>query len=468
MKVLSLFDGISCGRVALERAGIPVTRYVAYEIDQDAINVSAWNWEDIEHKGSVEGADFSQYKGFDMVIGGFPCTDLSIGKNNRQGLKGQHSRLFWEQVRAIKEINPRYFLVENNYRMPKADEAIITETLGVEPIHINSAKVSAQNRNRLYWTNIPGLTQPDDKGLVLADILEDRPALKYYHSNGGISYLFAEGVENSFRINKIQGSSNKANTVTAVMAKGLPHNGLTANTLCGKVGNVNPSGRGQNGNIQSIEGKSYCLTTNKGEGQKIAVPYRIGDLGKGSQATRIYDTSGKSVCLTSGGGGLGVKARLSAQPYGLAFRTRNTDQGRFKKPEVQTTGKANAITTVQTDSMVMQKSYCLQSNSGKKTISDIPKKRHTPIYELPREGVPLFIVEEGLLLYKERKIPVKLSDGLYAIRKLTPVECERLQTLPDGYTEMVSDTQRYRQLGNGWTVEVIAHIFNHIHLDNLL
>lgn len=434
MKVLSLFDGISCGRVALERAGLHVSRYVAFEIDQDAINVSAWNWPEIEHEGSVEGADFTKYKGFDMVIGGFPCTDLSIGKNNREGLKGKHSRLFWEQVRAIKEINPRYFLVENNYRMPKKDEAIITETLGVEPIHINSAKVSAQNRDRLYWTNIPNVSQPDDKGLVLADILEAEVNLKYYHGEAGLNYFFEEGIKESFRTGKlVDPDTNKSRTLTSVMAKGLPHNGLTANTLCGSS--------------------------------------RVADLADGAQSGRVYDVNGKSVCLTSGGGGMGAKTGLYALPYGLAFRTRNTEQGRFKKPEVRIDGKANALTTVQTDSMVVEpplKAYCLQASSGKKTISDIPKKRHTPIYEYPRPGVPLFKVEGGLLEYKERQIPVKLSDGFYAIRKLTPVECERLQTLPDGYTEMVSDTQRYRQLGNGWTVDVIAHIFNHIHLDNLL
>lgn len=427
MKVVSLFDGISCGRVALQRADIEVSRYVAFEIDQDAINVSAWNWEDIEHRGNVEDADFSEFKGFDMVIGGFPCTDLSIGKNNRQGLKGKHSRLFWEQVRAIKEINPRYFLVENNFRMPKKDEAIITETLGVEPIHINSAKVSAQNRDRLYWTNIPNVNQPEDKGIILADILEDRLAMKYYVS-------------------------------------------------AGKVLNIHPSGRGQNGNVQGVGGKSYCLTTNKGEGQKLIYGVeRVGDLGKGSQATRVYSPQGKSVCLTSGGGGQGAKTGLYALPYGAAIRTwqRTKTEGveRFKRPEFRLDGKSNAITTVQTDSMVVEpplKSYCVTASYGRTHISDIAKSRKTQIFEKGNSGAPLFLVENGLLFYKDREIPVKISDGLYAIRKLTPVECERLQTLPDGYTEMVSDTQRYRQLGNGWTVDVIAHIFNHIHLDNLL
>ena len=146
MKVLSLFDGISCGRLALERAGITVDRYVAYEIEPNAIKVSKANWDDIEHCGDVTTADFNQYKGFDAIIGGFPCQDLSINKKNREGLEGKRSGLFWHLVRAIEEVKPKYFLVENNYKMPKKDQDIITKTLGVEPILIYSGNVSAQSR----------------------------------------------------------------------------------------------------------------------------------------------------------------------------------------------------------------------------------------------------------------------------------------------------------------------------------
>lgn len=164
MKVLSLFDGISCGRVALERAGIPVSRYVAFEIDQNAINCSNWNFPDIEHCGSVVGRDFTEFIGFDIVMGGFPCQDLSIA-GKRKGLKGKRSSLFWYLVEAIETVNPRYFLVENNVGMPKEAEDIITDTLGVMPISINSALVSAQTRKRLYWTNIPGVEQPEDRNI---------------------------------------------------------------------------------------------------------------------------------------------------------------------------------------------------------------------------------------------------------------------------------------------------------------
>lgn len=352
MKVVSLFDGISCGRVALERAGLPVSRYVAYEIDVDAVNCSKWNWPDIEHFGDVELAEFSDFKGYDLVIGGFPCTDLSIGKNNREGLNGKHSRLFWELVRAIKEINPRYFLVENNYRMPKKDEAIITEVLGVAPIHINSALVSAQNRDRLYWTNIPNVEQPVDRGIYLSDILEAKVPLKYYHTDGAINYLMRADMNTRF----IQDATRD---------------------------------------------KSRCIVANFSKG----VPYNV-----------------------------------LAIPYGIAFRTRNTPDGRYKKPEIRTDGKSNALTTVTTDSMVI----------------------------LPDKTVPTYTVSAGRLLYRGREVPVQIPDGEYAIRKLTPLECERLQTLPDGYTEMLSDTQRYKALGNGWNADTIAHIFNYINVDMLI
>lgn len=173
MKVLSLFDGISCGMVALERAGIPVEKYVAYEIEPNAIKISKKNYPQIEHCGDVTKADFTQYRGFGLILAGFPCQDLSINKANRKGLKGERSGLFWELVRALEEVQPKFFLVENNYKMPDEDMITISKTLGVEPILINSGKVSAQQRLRLYWTNIPNVTQPIDKGITVADIIED-------------------------------------------------------------------------------------------------------------------------------------------------------------------------------------------------------------------------------------------------------------------------------------------------------
>lgn len=171
MKVLSLFDGISCGMVALERAGIPVERYVAYEIDKYAIKVSEKNYPMIEHRGDVFKGDFTEFKGFDILIGGSPCTFWSIAKNNRETTPdGMGGKMFLEYVRALRESEVPYFLYENNYSIHQNIKDFITEQLGVDPIMINSALVSAQNRKRCYWTNI-FVNQPEDKGIMLEDII---------------------------------------------------------------------------------------------------------------------------------------------------------------------------------------------------------------------------------------------------------------------------------------------------------
>jgi DNA (cytosine-5)-methyltransferase 3A len=172
MRVLSLFDGISCGHLALERAEIKIDSYDAYEIEKNAIKATETNFPDVIQHGDVTIEDFTKYKGkIDLLIGGSPCTNLSMAGNG-QGLKGSQSKLFYEYARAIKEVQPKYFLLENVI-MKKEWEDIITNILGVEPIEINSSLVSAQNRRRLYWTNIPNVTLPEDKNITLEDILED-------------------------------------------------------------------------------------------------------------------------------------------------------------------------------------------------------------------------------------------------------------------------------------------------------
>ena len=170
MKVLSLFDGISCGMVALARAGIPVERYVAYEIDKHAIQVSRKNYPQIEQCGDVITADFAQYKGFDLLIGGSPCQGFSyLGK--QLNFSDERSRLFFEYIRALKDVKPKYFLLEN-VKMKQEYQDIISEALGTSPIVINSDLVSAQRRVRYYWTNIPDVKQPKDREINLQSILE--------------------------------------------------------------------------------------------------------------------------------------------------------------------------------------------------------------------------------------------------------------------------------------------------------
>jgi DNA (cytosine-5)-methyltransferase 3A len=181
IKVLSLFDGISCGRVALERAGLPVEKYVAYEIDETAIKISKNNYPDIEHCGDVTKADFTQYACFDLLIGGSPCQSLSIVRSkDRTHLDGK-SKLFFEYVRAKNEMQPKYFLFENVASMNKESRAVITEHLGCEPVFIDSADFSAQSRPRLYWTNIPILDY-EKNNAVLGDVLENYVAEKYFYN----------------------------------------------------------------------------------------------------------------------------------------------------------------------------------------------------------------------------------------------------------------------------------------------
>ena len=201
MNVVSVFDGISCGMVALERAGIPVERYVAYEIEPNAIKISEKNYPSIEQRGDVFAADFNEYKGFDLLIGGSPCTHWSIAQKSTDRettASGIGWELFSQYVRALKESGCKYFLYENNKSMSAEIKAEITKHLGVEPILINSALVSAQTRQRLYWTNIPDACVPADRGVLLKDIIEsgsvDRDkalclARRYAGFSGSQSYL---------------------------------------------------------------------------------------------------------------------------------------------------------------------------------------------------------------------------------------------------------------------------------------
>jgi len=276
MNILSLFDGISCGRVALERAGVKVDNYYASEIDEFAIKVSRFNHDDVQQIGNVLNIDETALPQIDLIMGGSPCQGFSFAGKGL-AFEDPRSRLFFEFVDLVDRCKPKYFLLEN-VRMKKEFLDIITEYLEVEPILINSSLVSAQNRQRYYWTNIPNIGPPEDTcSDMLEDILEPRPSRKY---------------------------------------------------LAGQQ-----------------------LRDNYQGGNQLNPNYK-------SQANRIHDINKKAPTIMAG-----------------------------------SHGYANG-----------------------------------------------YINQDG------------------DIRKLTPIECERLQTLPDNYTDGVSDTQRYKGLGNGWTVDVVAHI----------
>lgn len=342
--VLSLFDGMSCWRLALERAGIPIASYYASEIDRYAIQISKKNYPDIFHTSWVE--DVSYYKWWlsywfaiwaetevwdiDLLVGGSPCQWFS---NAGKGLNfsDPRSKLFFEFVRILNEAKPRYFLLEN-VKMKKEWQNIISEHLfGIQPVEIDSALVSAQRRRRLYrvWKRNEDwsysqivVSQPEDKWVLLKDVLEDEVDESYYINEG-----------------KVQNTETKQ-----------------ANFLKKVLFNINPSWKWMNGNVYNPEHKSPVLTTNKGEWSKII------QLPRGNNRWSVID---------------------------------------FKTPT-------------------------LSAN----------------------------LWEYNNLLQRWCKI-----------RRLTPIECERLQTLPDNYTAGVSNSQRYKMLGNGWTVDVIAHIFSEIFKD---
>jgi DNA-cytosine methyltransferase len=321
MNVLSLFDGMSCGQQALERVGIKVDNYFASEIDKYAITVTMANYPNTKQLGSVVNVDGYSLPKIDLLIGGSPCQSFSFaGKRKGMSTKDEQeiltldhylelksqeyefegqSYLFWEYMRLLNEVKPKYFLLEN-VMMGEKWEKILSKAIGVNPIMINSSLVSAQNRQRLYWTNIgmkpsglfgdleSTIQQPKDLGILLKDILEPEVDKKYFLSQKKMKYLIKTGSTNYIVHNMMPRSSK--------------------------------SGKGGTGHLTREDGKTYCLDT----------------------------------------------------------------------------GNTNAIE---------------YSNN---------------------------------------------------IRRLTPIECERLQTVKDNYTNHVSDSQRYKMLGNGWTVDVIAHIFKYI------
>lgn len=177
MRVLSLFDGISCGRVALERAGIPVEVYYASEIKGSAIKCSQFNYPDIIQIGDVKKINPDDYRDIDLLIGGSPCQDFSPVKWinwQSQGLEGDKSSLFYEYLRILKQVKPKYFLLEN-VKMKKECEEQLNQFLGVKGVHINSSLVSYQNRPRIYWTNIPNISQPKDMNINFQDYKETNP-----------------------------------------------------------------------------------------------------------------------------------------------------------------------------------------------------------------------------------------------------------------------------------------------------
>jgi DNA-cytosine methyltransferase len=370
MNVLSLFDGMSCGQIALDELGIPVDKYFAAEIDKYAIKVAKANYPDMVHLGDVRDVHtkhnalhamnengVGELYDIDLLIGGSPCQGFSFA-GKQLNFDDPRSTLFFEYVRLLNALKPKYFLLEN-VKMKKESQDIITKFLRVEPIEINSNLVSAQNRKRLYWTNIPVDRLPEDKGIVLADILED---------------------------------------------------GFTDRD------------------------KSYCLD---------ASYYK----GGGASNVRLYfEKSRRQIVFGSGDNKLDVTgARIVNRRLDKDGKRKDNDKS--IKPqarlELRKDNKAGCLTTVQKDSVVAKtQPKILQKSRGYNKGGLKALNGKTPTLSTSSW---------------EHNNHLTLDEGT-TWRKLSPVECERLQTVPDGYTDHVSNTQRYKMLGNGWTVDVIKHI----------
>ena len=412
MKILSLFDGMSCGAIAFTKLGIPIDRYVAYEIDKYAVKVASHNFPFIEQRGDVFHADFAEFEGFDFVIGGSPCTYWSIAqKNNRETeASGLGWELFSQYVRALHEAKPKYFLYENNKSMSKEIRASIDKTFGFEAVGINSALVSAQNRQRLYWVGIrqadgtyrkADVEQPEDRGVLLRYVLDNAVAWReksycidanYYKSGNLTSFTKQSGTRFM--------AAEPVNVTTDGKAQ-------TLRSTCYKDGIRNMVGN-------NVDRKT-CVA------EPVAVDLQV--VGRKKNADGVYErswearTDGKSSNLTS------VESRrMVAEPVCVAQRVRYAESGEIIQ-------------------------HYEPGEDGKTQ----------PIYE----------VRNGLITIKDKQYPIKLADGYYIIRKLTVSECMRLQTVPEWYDmSVISNSQAYKCLGNGWTVDVITHLIQSVQIEN--
>ena len=376
---------MSCGRIALDRLGIPVDKYYASEIDKYAIQVSEANYPDIIRLGDVCDVKAEDLPKIDLLIAGSPCQGFSFA-GKQLAFDDPRSALFFEFVRLLKECKPKYFLLEN-VRMKKEFLDIISEQVGCEPIFINSALVSAQNRQRFYWTNIPGIEQPEQKGIVLRDILETTPADPTLMSDSFV----ARQKKNINGKCLVDQNKEKAASLSAMEY------------------------------VKNGRQGDYLACDNLGHPKVIT---------GGAMRGRAYDIEGK---------------RMDKDGISVANKT-------TQMLELRKDAKSNAITTVGKDSLVV-KSHARAYN------------RNDGLGEKLEKSFALNASDwRGLNRNQNQNAVVAENKNEVYWRKLTPVECERLQTVPDNYTDCVSNTQRYKMLGNGWTIETICHIFKNMQL----
>lgn len=406
-----------------------------------------------------------------LLIGGSPCTFWSIAqKNGRETeAEGMGWELFKNYLIAKEKFKPDLFLYENNKSAAQAIKDQISRELDVDLMHINSALVSAQNRQRFYAFNWK-VDQPEDRGILLRDVLEPHAVEQSYEMQSvGVGYRGR--MEDGKWVKRYESNCEpKANAITTVQTDSMVASPvvptgdgksycLTARYQFGMepdrtlergqrslvaepvyVGEV-PEHKGQYRNgkqpsqqyrVYSVEGKSVAC--DRDSRKFVAEPVRVCSFNSGGQGDRIYSAEGKSCSVTAQGGGAGGSGGgLYAEPIRVG--------------DIGSTAQAHRVYSCD------GKSVTINAGGG-------GQGGKTGLYLCPTTGKHLYEVRGGLITIKDKQYPIKLADGYYIIRKLTPTECERLQTLPDGYTEGVSNAQRYKALGNGWTAEVIIHILN--------
>jgi DNA-cytosine methyltransferase len=509
INVLSLFDGMSCGQQALERSNIKVNQYFASEIDKYAITVTMANYPSTIQLGSVIDVDGFKLPKIDLLIGGSPCQSFSFAgkrkgmstKDEQEILTIEHylelkaegyefegqSYLFWEFMRLLNEVKPTYFLLEN-VMMGEKWERILSKAIGVKPIEINSSLLSAQNRRRLYWTNIGmqpmGLfgdlesiiQQPKDKGILLKDILESEVDEKYF-----ISDVMVNKINRSNNSEKCFTTSDKSLCLAAGYYKQGRDNQYIVHNMMPRS---STTGKGGTGHLSRNDGKTYCLDT--GNTNAVEIRGIIQHIIPEIVSVRKYnvDIFELQKCLKT------HKKQNNQQisdalnvPKTMVDHWFRTDTY-FSIPDkdmwlqlksllnIETNEFDESIMTFEEKESVFEKTNRVYDEDG-----IAPTLTSTSANEriLVRKIKQLNTLTNGKQTYQQDRIydvngiapalstdsrPSMINTSL--IRRLTPTECERLQTVKDDYTNHVSDSQRYKMLGNGWTVDVIAHIFSYL------
>lgn len=514
MKVLALFDGMSCGQIALERLGVSVDTYYASEIDKYAIQVAQKNFPNTIQVGDICNLDPKNYKDVDLILCGSPCQGFSFA-GKQLAFDDPRSALFFEFIRLLKEIKPKYFLLEN-VRMKKEFINVISEQVskcypeilfGIEPILINSSLLSAQSRQRLYWTNIPDIQQPQDKGIVLRDILVENPEDEFYYSKKSRDYM-ERGNEKwqqagKRRADRYEQSADKEKsfTITANWHKGVPYNyfkeskpikvGMNVEEVKVRKHEVNISGlqhllrqmKKESGKTNkqiaeetnmpvtkvehwfridssfAIPGDNIWIKLKKVLGIKTSIfdkevmefEYRDGVY---ETKQRVYSENGKSPTITASN----TEQYIETTPkqVGIAVDINGHDilkrvySPDGKSPTINTMGGGNREPKVACGRMV-----------GRHKINGVRQDHKGSVAGKTKQMLELRRDNKTNNLSTVQKDNVLTKDDVYW-RKLTPLECERLQTVPDNYTNHVSNTQRFKMLGNGWTVDVIAHILKNM------